>query len=151
MGLEVVQRTSMSAMTNKPSIWKAALIAPLGVPLSITLSIVLESVWHLGLSGLRDLPIVVLAVFLFGLPISYGVMLLLGVPYLMWLRSRGWLSWVFVCIGAAVLGSAIWAGYWQLSLSPPPLLTRSIPVGALIGLVVGAIFSLVAKLPRRVV
>jgi hypothetical protein len=140
----------MSAMTSKPSIWKAALIAPLGVPLSITFSIVWESVAHLGLSGLRDVSIAILFVFLFGLPISYGIMLLLGLPYLFWLRSRGWLTWMFVCIGAVVLGAAMWAGYWQLSLSPPPL-TRTIPAGALIGFVVGVIFSLVAKLPKRVV
>ena len=135
---------------NKPSIWKAALIAPLGVPLSITFVTAWEAVSNFGLSGLRDLPATMLLTFLFGLPISYGVMLLLGLPYLMWLRSKGWLTWVFVCIGAAVIGSAIWAGYWQLSLRPPSL-ARTIPVGALIGLVVAIIFSLVAKLPRRVV
>ena len=141
----------MPAMTaTKPSIWRAALIAPLGVPLSITVAAAWEAVSNFGLSGLRDLPVTMLFVFLFGLPISYGAMLLIGLPYLMWLRSKGWLTWVFVCLGAAVLGSAIWAGYWQLSLRPPSL-TRTIPVGALIGLVVGIIFSLVAKLPRRVV
>jgi hypothetical protein len=147
----VVQLSGMSAMTaNKPSIWKAALIAPLGVPLSITVAAAWEAVSNFGLSGLRDMPVTMLFVFLFGLPISYGAMLLVGLPYLMWLRSKGWLTWVFVCIGAAVLGSAIWAGYWQLSLRPPSL-TRTIPVGALIGLVVGIIFCLVARLPKRVV
>ena len=135
---------------NKPSIWKAALIAPLGVPLSITFVTAWEAVSNFGFSGLRDLPATMLLIFLFGLPISYGVMLLLGLPYLVWLRSKGWLTWVFVCIGAAVLGSAIWAGYWQLSLRPPSL-ARTIPVGALIGLVVAVIFSLIAKLPKRVV
>lgn len=147
----VVQLSGMPTMTaNKPSIWRAALIAPLGVPLSITVAAAWEAMSNFGLSGLRDMPVTMLFVFLFGLPISYGAMLLIGLPYLMWLRSKGWLTWVFACIGAAVLGSAIWAGYWQLSFRPPPL-TRTIPVGALIGLVVGIIFSLVAKLPRRVV
>lgn len=135
---------------TKPSIWKAALIAPLGVPLSITLAAAWEAVSNFGIPGLRDLPITMLFVFLFGLPISYGAMLLLGLPYLMWLRSRGWLTWVFVCIGAAVLGSVIWVGYWQLSLRPPSL-ASTIPAGAVIGLVVGIIFSLTAKLPKRVV
>jgi len=137
-------------MTNKTSLWKAALIAPLGVPLSITFAAAWESISNFGLSELRDLPAAMLLVFLFGLPISYGAMLLFGLPYLLWLRSKGWLTWVFVCMGAAVLGAAIWAGYWQLSLRPPSL-TRTIPVGVLIGLVVGVIFSLVAKLPKRVV
>lgn len=135
---------------KKPPILKAVLIAPFGVPLSITFAAAWEAVSNFGFSGLRDLPGTMLLVFLFGLPISYGAMLLVGLPYLMWLRSKGWLTWVAVCIGAAVLGSAIWAGYWQLSFRPPSL-ARTIPVGALIGLVVGVIFSLVAKLPRRFV
>ncbi|MCR6494845.1 hypothetical protein LJB71_00325 [Thermomonas sp. S9] len=132
---------------TKSSIWKAALIAPLGVPLSITFAVAWEALSNFGVYGLRDLPVAMLFVFLFGLPISYGAMLLFGLPYLLWLRSRGWLTWAFVCIGAAVLGSAIWVGYWQLSLRPPSL-ARTIPVGAMIGLVVGIIFSLTAKLPK---
>lgn len=133
--------------TGWASFWKAALIAPWGVPMAISFSIVWEAVSDFGLSGLSDLPATILLVLLFGLPISYGVMLLLGLPYLMWLRSKGWLNWIFVCVGATVLGSAIWSGYWQLSLHPPSLM-RTIPIGALAGLFVGVIFSLVAKLPR---
>jgi hypothetical protein len=133
--------------TGRASFWKAALIAPWGVPLAINLAIGWEAVSNFGLSGLSDLPATILLVFLFGLPISYGAMLLLGLPYLMWLRSKGWLNWIFVCVGATVLGSAIWSGYWQLSLHPPSLM-RTIPVGAFAGLFVGVIFSLVAKLPR---
>lgn len=136
--------------TNRPLIFKAALIAPLGAPLAITFAITLEAVSNFGFSGLRDVPATLLLVFLFGLPISYGAMLLLGLPYLMWLRSKGWLTWILVCFGAAVLGSAIWSGYWRLSLRPPSLM-HTIPIGALIGLVVGVIFNLVAKLPRRAV
>lgn len=146
--MEVVQLTGMSTMTiNKPSIWKAVLIAPLGVPLAIVLEIAGEAVLNFGFSGLRDLPAIVLLVFLFGLPISYGAMLLLGLPYLIWLRSKGWLTWTFVCTGSIILGVIIWAGFWQFSLHPPSL-TRTVPVGALAGFIVGAIFSLSAKLPR---
>lgn len=132
---------------NKSSLWKAAFVAPLGVPLSITFAAGWEAVSNFGLSGLRDLPATMLLVFFFGLPISYGVMLLFGLPYIMWLRSKGWLTWVFVCVGASVLSSIVWAGYWQLSLRPPPF-AHTIPVGMLIGLVVGVIFSLIAKLPK---
>lgn len=145
----MVQRAGMPAMTkNIASIWKPALVAPLGAPLAITLVMACESVSNFGISGLRDLPTAMLFVFLFGLPISYIVMLLFGLPYLMWLRSKGWLSWLSVCTGAAVLGSAIWAAAWGFGRQPQPL-THTIPIGALIGLVVGVIFSWVAKLPRR--
>ena len=109
-----------------------------------------EAVSNFGLPGLRDLPVAMVFIFTFGLPISYIAMLLLGVPYLRWLHSRGWLSWGPVCLGAAVLGSAIWAAAWGFGRQPQPLM-RTIPVGALIGLVVAAIFCLVAKLPKRVV
>lgn len=144
-----MQRASMSAMTaNKPSIWKAILVAPLGVPLSIFFVIAWEAVSNFGISGLRDLPATMPLTLIFGLSVSYGVMLLFGLPYLIWLRSKGWLTWVFVCIGAAIIGSVVWTGYWQLSPRPPPL-ARTIPIGALIGLIVAIMFSLVAKLPAR--
>lgn len=139
---------AVTAAKARPSLWKGALVAPWGVPVSITLVAAWEALSNSGVAGLRDLPATLLLVFLFGLPVSYGVMLLLGLPYLMWLRARGWLTWVFVCAGAAALGAAIWAGYWQLSLRPP-LLAQTVPVGALIGLVVGGLFSLVARLPAR--
>lgn len=134
---------------TKPSIWQGVLIAPLGVPLSIAFAAACETVSNLGFSELADLPATVLLVFLLGVPIRYGAMLLIGQPYVIWLGSRVWLTWAFVCIWAAVLGSAIWAGYGQLRLHPPAL-TRTIPAGALIGLSVGALFSWVAKLPSRV-
>lgn len=134
-------------ITNVTSIWRPALIAPLGAPLSITLVMAWEAVSNFGLLGLRDLPASILFVFLFGLPISYIAMLLFGMPYLLWLRSKGWLSWVSVCLGAAVLGSAIWAAAWGFGRHPQ-LLMRTVPVGAIVGLVVGIIFSAVAKLPK---
>lgn len=125
------------------------LVAPLGVPLSIAFVTTWESVWHFGFSELRDFPMTMLFVFLFGLPVSYGVMLLLGLPYLLWLRSRDRLTWLSVCTGSAVIGSAVWAGYWRLSFNPPPL-ERTILVGLFIGIVVGAIFCLVAEIRRLI-
>ena len=139
---------SLPTVTKMPPIWKAVLLAPLGVPLSIALSAAWDSVSNSGFPGLRDLPATVLLVFLFGLPVAYGAMLLFGVPYVLWLRAKGWLNWVFVCTGAGFLGAVIWTGYWQLSFHPPPL-ARTVLVGALIGLVVGVIFCLVARLPGR--
>ena len=66
-------------------------------------------------------------------------MLALGLPYVLWLRSRKLLTWLPVYSGAAFLGSVVWAGYWQMSLSPPPLL-KTLAVGAILGLLVGILF-----------
>ena len=105
----------------------------------MTVAMAWESVSASGISGLRDVPVAALFVFAFGLPLSYIAMLILGVPYVLWLRSRNWLTWVPVYAGSAFLVAAVWAGYWQLSLRPPSLLT-TLPVGAAIGLLVGVLF-----------
>jgi len=146
----MVQFSGMSPMNLRPKIWRAVLVAPLGAPLSISVVTVAETTLKTGLSGLGDLPMLTLFVFLFGLPFAYGVMLLLGLPYLIWLRSRGWLAWTSVCVGATVLGAVTWAGYWSLSLSPLPLIS-TVPAGGLIGFIVGVIFSALAELPKRII
>jgi hypothetical protein len=128
--------------------WKAVLIAPAGAPLAIALWLVWRSIWISGFSELGNLSMGVLLIFLFGLPISYAAMLLVGLPVALTLRSRGRLTWPLACIGGVMFGAVIWAGYWQLSYQPRPL-TLTIPAGALIGLVVGVIFSVIAKLPSR--
>lgn len=132
-------------MTSRQQpIGKAVLIAPVAAPLAITVWAAWEAVSVSGIAGLRDVPIVALLLFAFGLPISYIAMLLLGLPYLLWLRSRNLLTWTPVCAGAALLGAIVWTGYWQLSLSPPSIL-KTLPVGALIGLLVGVLFCWIAR------
>jgi hypothetical protein len=128
----------------KRPFWKATLIAPIAAPLAITAAAAWGSVWLNGISGLRDVPISALFFFGFGLPISYVAMLTLGLPYLLWLRSRNWLTWAPVYTGATLLGAAVWAGYWQMSLRPPSLL-KTLPVGSIIGLLVGILFCWVAR------
>jgi len=137
--------------TDKPSIWKAALVAPIGVPLAITLWIVWAATTSLGLAGLRKVCVVTAYVFIYALPVAYGVMLLLGMPIVLLFRAKGWLAWTTVCIGAAVLGAAIWFGCWQWALSEPKSPAWTLFDGALIGLFVGIMFSMVAELPKRVV
>jgi hypothetical protein len=129
---------------RRQPIWKAVLVAPVAVPLAITAWAAWESVSVSGIAGLRDVPIAALFFFAFGLPISYIAMLLLGLPYLLWLRSRNLLTWAPVCVGAALLGAIVWCGYWQLSLSPPSFL-KTLLVGAVIGLLVGIVFCWVAR------
>ena len=128
---------------SRQPVLKAALVAPVAAPLAITLAATCEAVSVNGFAGLRDIPITALFLFGFGLPISYLAMLVLGLPYALWLRSRNRLTWLPVCTGAAVLGAAVWACYWQLSYRPPSLF-NSLPIGAAIGLAVGVVFCWVA-------
>ena len=128
---------------HRQPIWRAALVAPVAAPLAITVAMAWESVSVSGIAGLGDVPIAALFFFAFGLPISYIAMLVCGLPYVLWLRSRNWLTWVPVYVGSALLGSIVWAGYWQMSLRPPSL-PKTLVVGAGIGLVVGVVFCWLA-------
>jgi hypothetical protein len=128
----------------KQPVWKAALIAPVAAPLAITAAAAWEAVTLGGIAGLLDVPIAALFFFAFGLPIAYMAMLVLGLPYVLWLRSRGWLTWAPVYAGSALLGAAVWAGYWQLSIRPPSPI-KTLPVGAVIGVLVGIVFCWVAR------
>ena len=129
---------------HRQPIWKAVLVAPVAAPLAITAWAAWESVTASGIAGFRDIPIAALFVFAFGLPISYIAMLVLGLPYILWLRSRNMLTWLPVYAGSALLGAIVWSGYWQMSLRPPSLL-KTLPVGASIGLLVGILFCWVAR------
>jgi len=129
---------------NRRPIWKAVLVAPVAAPLAITAWAAWESVSVSGVAGLGDVPIAALFFFAFGLPISYIAMLVLGLPYVLWLRSRNLLTWGPVYAGATLLGAIVWSGYWQMSLRPPSLL-KTLPVGAVIGLLVGILFCWVAR------
>ena len=128
---------------NRRPIWKAVLVAPVAAPLAITAWAAWESVSVSGIAGLRDVPVAALFLFAFGLPISYIAMLVLGLPYVLWLRSRNQLTWHPIYAGSALLGAAVWSGYWQMSFHPPSIL-QTLPIGAVIGLLVGVVFCWVA-------
>ena len=128
---------------NRRPILRAVLLAPIAAPLALTAWAAWESVSLGGVAGLSDVPIAALFLFGFGLPISYIAMLVAGLPYVLWLRSRNLLTWVPVYTGATLLGAVVWSGYWQLSLRPPSLL-KTLPIGAAIGLLVGIVFCWVA-------
>jgi hypothetical protein len=98
---------------------------------------------HEGVTGLKDWPVAVIIYFSFGLPIAYGAMVALGLPYVTWLRRTGRLTWLTVCAGAiaagavALPGSLLFlGGSWQPSLA-------NFTVGGLIGLACGALFCVV--------
>jgi hypothetical protein len=127
---------------------KAVLVAPISAPLAVTGAMAWEAVAVSGVAGFRDVPLAALIVFAFGLPISYAAMLVFGLPYVLWLRAGNRLNWIYVCIGAAVLGSVTWTSCWHFGYRPPSV-PKSLAIGAAIGLLVGVVFCWVAGLKIR--
>lgn len=84
------------------------------------------------------------------LPISYAATLLLGLPYVYWLRARAALSVPSVCAGAVVAGLLLVVGYTTTTLgwgaSPAPAALRA---GVGLGLCLGLAFSIVAGVSLR--
>jgi hypothetical protein len=129
---------------DRHKLWRAALIAPISAPLAISAVFVWELVTNSQVSQPQDVFVAVGFVFAFGLPISYAAMLLLGMPYIIWLRSINRLRGILVCAGSLTIGAAVWTAYLQLSV-PPSSVLETAPVGAIIGLLVGIIFCQVAR------
>ena len=69
--------------------------------------------------------------------------LLLGIPFVLWLRSRGALTWFHVCLGAAIIGAVSlalisWAVQWGNPIPAP----RQFLIGAVFGLLGGLGFCI---------
>ena len=77
------------------------LVTPWAVPLAFVLWSIFAVLFTEGVSGLKDWP-VLLGFFVFALPVTYAAMLIIGPPYVLWLRVRGALTFPFVCIGAVL-------------------------------------------------
>jgi len=129
--------------------WMAVWFAPLGAPLAVGIIFAVEAAWYSGLTQLTGLIFYMPVFYMLGLPLAYVAMVLTGVPYLAWLHSRDQLDWAHVCVGSSILGILLWAGFSPMVLSNPTHIA-AIPFGGFPGLIVGVLFSWIAKLPRRV-
>lgn len=76
--------------------------------------------------------------FVLGIPLSY-LSMLLGVPCVRWLERRGWLSWLTVSGGAALIGAGVIPGLCAIIGIFLPV---QFLVGAIGGLVSGLAFAL---------
>jgi hypothetical protein len=127
-------------------IWFAVLVTPWAVPLAFFLWSILTILFTAG--SFKDWP-VLFAFFIFGLPPAYLAMLIFGLPYVLWLRSRGALTVPLVCIGA-VLASvvAVPAYAWLIDPQIPPT-GFGILLFAALGLLSGMVFCVAAGITFR--
>ena len=84
------------------------------------------------------------------IPVSLAAMLCIGLPYALWLRSRGSLNAISICAGSMVIGVGVfslltWTLTWDNRL--PGLLQMGLGAGQ--GLAAGIAFSLAAGLTIR--
>lgn len=128
-------------------IWFAVLVAPWAGPTALVL---FSSLWLLlteGASALRDWP-VAFGYFVFGLPVTYAATLLFGLPYVLWLRARGTLTFLLVSFGAALAGGFL--PFFRLFFQPhqPPEVLVVVAAVAL-GLISGVSFCIAAGITVR--
>lgn len=95
----------------------------------------------------------ILLALMFGASISYAAMATLGVPYLLWLRRRGRMSFGPVSLGLSFLGVVVVVAFVLVVGNPPALLLSRnlielLSIGAFLGLSVGVVFHW-GVMPRR--
>lgn len=124
-------------------IWLAAMVAPVVSPFVLVLWSTLTLLFETGTAGLEDWPVLIVF-FAFGLPPAYAAMLILGLPYVLWLRSRKALTFPLVCIGAMLSSMSVGTAYfWFVDPLIPPTGDGILLLAAL-GFLSGMVFCLVA-------
>jgi len=72
--------------------------------------------------------------------------LLLGVPYILWLRSRNAISWPSICLGSILVGALAMAALtWAITWSNPVPGPSAYLMGAALGLAGGLAFCIGAR------
>jgi hypothetical protein len=80
-------------------------------------------------------------IFAISVPVSLASTLLLGLPYVLWLRSSGFLNAKTVCVGATAIGAlAFFLLAWALSWDHQLPELSSLLYGAGFGLISGIFF-----------
>jgi hypothetical protein len=86
-----------------------------------------------------------MAIYYFGILVSGPLGLAIGLPYTLWLKRRGRLTWFRTCSGATLIGLLAFIGIWYLNFQLyKPLITFAL-LGALMGLLSGVAFCVVVR------
>jgi len=133
----------------KRSIWPGILIAPLAAPILFYLGylIVASTQTNPG-EVFGGLFVSAFIIFSFATPVSYVAFLVLGAPYIFWLKSKDQLKLWPCSLGGAVFGSVVFTLFWLVTLVgtpmfPEPLywqLVCALGIGAVLGVGVAVSF-----------
>lgn len=131
---------AMARSQHKRPIWMGLLLATVAPWL-----LLLFALFAIG-SGedtIGDLLRAALALLVVAVPVSLVSTLALGLPYVLWLRSRNSLSAITVCTGAVVIGAIGFALLsWSISWGHPPPRLPQYLYGAGFGFVAGLGFCI---------
>ena len=128
---------------HRRPIWLAVLLTPWAAPIGLVLAAMLFGLFTKGLGGLR-MPEGTYFVLAYILPAGYTAMLVLGLPYVLWLRARGALTFLPVCAGAMIISVIVSTIYVLIRFRPTSLKIGDILIYALFGLLYGFVFCLIA-------
>ena len=133
----------MKPSQHKRSLWLGSLAAVVVPPLCFLVSELLK-LWARESANLFSGSVIFLTI---AIPVALLAMVFLGLPYVLWLRARGRLNAVYLCLSSTAIG-CVW--FWLLSsllsLDPRSPGLLQLAWGAGLGLVAGAAFSLAAGL-----
>ena len=133
---------------HRRPIWFAVLVTPWAVPLAFVLWSIFAVLFTEGVSGLKDWS-VLLAFLVFILPVTYAAMLIIGLPYVLWLRGRGALTFPLVCIGAVLAAIFVVPVFGWLTGPHIPPSGASILLSGALGLLSGLVFCAAAGITIR--
>jgi len=131
-------------------LWLAAVISPWAAPIAFMLYFAGHDLLQFGTLAFRNWAEVTFNALLLMLPGSYAATCLLGLPYILWLRTRHALSIPSVCAGATIAGLlAAFVYAWAFGVedaAPDPVLIRT---GVVTGLACGLSFCVLAGVRLR--
>ena len=131
---------------HKHPLWRGVLLAPLAAPICFLLVGFCYVLATQGLRGLGDWPAGIAFALVFGLPLSYAAMLILGLPFVLWLRSIQQLKAIFVCIGSVLAGAISMPTFIAiLGNNPSQPIVRNCLIGAGLGLASGIAFCVAVR------
>ena len=132
-----------AASATKGPFWLGVAVAPWTAPLIVFGFALARTLMNEGLDGLAYWQFAVGIFLFFAVPVSYLAMFALALPFLLWLRKLGRLTWLNCCAGGTVIGAiAFPAAMWLISSVSSPALVLP---GAGFGLASAVVFCIVTR------